>query len=128
VRAGRAGQPDDRGVRAGFIPVVHRLEEGSFRFVGGRDFRFLNRPHRPIALFHVRGLRTLEGVDGPKDGQPAIGVRRGKAGQVSRIDDENRVELEAHGTRLNVAHARQQKRGDDLAISRAAPNARSDFL
>ena len=67
----------------------------------------------------VLGLRALEVVERPEDRQPAVGVGRGEAGQVRRVDHQDRVELVADaGPRLDVAHARP-------ATARRAPRDRS---
>ncbi len=45
-----------------------------------------------------------------------------------RVDDEHRVELEADGARLDVPHAGEQQRGQDLAIAQPAPDAGGDLF
>ena len=96
---------------------------------GGRHGRLVHRPHRPVALADVLRLRALEVVERPEDRQPAVGVGRAEAGQVGRVDDQDRVELEADaGPRLDVAHAGQQQRRQHVAVSQALPDPRGDLL
>jgi len=46
-----------------------------------------------------------------------VRIRRRHAGQMGGVDDQHRVELEAHaGTRLDVSHAGQQQRGHHLPV------------
>ena len=105
VRACGARQTDDGGIRGGFIPVVHRFPERLSGAMTGRHGRLLDWRHGPIPFAHIGGLRTFELVDGPEDGQPTIGVGRGQTGQVGGVDHQDRVEFEADGARLDVAHS-----------------------
>ena len=46
-----------------------------------------------------------------------------------RVDDEHRVKLEPHArTRLDVANARQEQRGERLLIGEAFPDSGGDFF
>jgi len=128
VRSGGAGEADDGGVAGGFIPVVHRVDERLPGLVCGWDGGFVDRAHRPIAFLHVGGLGAFELVDGPEYRQPAVGVGRGKTGEVGGVDHEHGVEFEADGPWLDVPHARQEQRGEHFAIGRAALDAGGDFL
>jgi hypothetical protein len=50
-------------------------------------------------------------------------IGRCHAGQVRRVDDQHRMELETdRGPRLHVAHACQQERGQNFCVGRAAVN------
>ena len=44
------------------------------------------------------------------------------------IDDENGVEFETDGMRLNVANAGKKQRSEEFAISQALAKARADFF
>ena len=76
-----------------------------------------------------RACGALEVIERPEDRQPAMLGRRGQAGQVGRVDDQHGVELEAdRRPRLDVLHAGQQQRGQQLAIAQALVNPAGDFF
>ncbi len=125
----RASQAGDRRVGCGFIPVVHRGDERRASFVAWRDRRFVHRPHRPMALLHVAGLRVLEIVRRPEQRQPAFGFRRSHRGQMHRVDGQHRVELEPdRRARLHVPHTGQQQGGQQVAVRQTAAHAYGYFL
>ena len=44
------------------------------------------------------------------------------------VHHQHGVELEAHRARLDVAHAREHERGEQLTVTQPAPDARGDFF
>ena len=112
VRSCRAGEPDHGCICRRLIPGVHRLAE---RLLGLGDLGqtcFVHRLHPPAAFLHVAGLRVLEVVDRPKQGQPAIRIGGRKAGLINRVDRQDGMELESdRGSRLDVPHSGQEQGG-----------------
>ena len=90
-----------------------------FGVFGGRESGFVDGGHGPVSLADVFGLRGFELVDRPEDGQPPVAVGGGEAGQVRGVDDENGVKFEADRAGLDVAHAGEEERGEDLRIGGA---------
>jgi hypothetical protein len=82
LRAGGAGEGCYRQIGGGLIPVVHGIGKGLAGFMGWRKFRFIDRSHRPIALFDILRLGGFEVVERPKDREPTIGIRRRQAGEM----------------------------------------------
>ena len=67
-------------------------------------------------------------IQRPKDGQPAFGIGGRKAGEVRGVDHQDRVKLEPDRTWLDVAHAGQQQRRQQITVTQAAFQFRTDFL
>ncbi len=129
VGPGRAGQGRHGRVGRLFVPPVHRRGERLAGPAGGRDGRLVHRPHRPVALADVLRLRALEVVERPEDRQPAVGVGRGEAGQMGRVDRQHGLELVADaGPRLHVAHPGQEQRREHVAVGRALPHPGGHLL
>ncbi len=129
VRSRRAGEPGDGRIGRRFIPRVHRLAERLLGLGGVRQTRFVHRLHPPAALLHVAGLRILEVVERPEEGQPAIRVGGRKSGPIDRVDGHHRVELEPHrGPRLDVPHPGQQQGSQNLLVTETLADPRPDDL
>ena len=129
VGPGRSGQGRHGRVGRRLVPVVHGRGERRAGLAGGRDGRLVHRAHRPVPLADVLRLRALEVVERPEDRQPAVGVGRGEAGQVGRVDDQHGVELVADaGPRLHVAHPGQEQRREHVAVRRALPHPSGHLL
>lgn len=99
-----------------------------FGSCGGRNFGFIHGTHGPVAFANILRLGDFEIIKRPENWQPAVRIWRGKAGEVSRIDNEDGVKFKTHGTRLNISHASQEKGGEDFAIGQTAMDAGSDFF
>src|SRR5262245_13071505 len=89
--AGGANQAGNGRVGRPFVPIVHGLNELLPGLLRSRHGRFVYRPHRPITLAHIAGLRLLEIIQGPEDREPTIRIRRGETGQVRGRSEERRV-------------------------------------
>jgi len=128
VRAGGPGQSGHGGIRCGFIPILHGLDERRFGFVRRGHFGFVHCAHRPIAFARVLRLGGFEGVERPENGEPAVGIRRGNAGKVSGIDDQHGVKFEADRARLNVPDPCEEQCGQQLPIAQSPANAKRDLF
>ena len=69
----RASEPRDGNIRGGFVPIIHRVDEGLFCFVARRHCRFIDFAQLPVPFLFICGLRPFKLVDRPKNWQPAIG-------------------------------------------------------
>jgi hypothetical protein len=128
IRAGGADQTDDGGVRGRFVPIIERFDERRAGFVAGRNRFFFDWAEGPVTFPDVGGLRAFELIDGPENGQPAIRIGRGEAGEMRGINDEDGVKFEADWSRLDVADSGEQESGKDFAIRKTATNFGREFL
>src|SRR5262249_21386674 len=90
------------------------------------ELALLDRRHAPVAFGPVAVLRLLEVVDAPEERQPAVLVDGRDGGEVRRVDDEHRVELEADRTRPDAAYAGEPERAERFLVARPAANLARD--
>ena len=98
------------------VPGVHRADELGLRPVGPGQVCLVHLGQGPVALLDVLGLRLLEVVERPEQGEQAIGDLGGLAQQVRRVDDHHRVELEADRVGPDVTDAGEEEAREQVAI------------
>ena len=62
----------DRDIRSLNVPLFKAAAQSLGCEVCWRHCRFIDRCQRPISLRNITLLRTLEIIDGPENGQPAV--------------------------------------------------------
>src|SRR5262245_9892949 len=100
-----------------FIPALHGFNESLLRCRSGRHGGLVNRRHPPAAVALFFSLRSLELIERPEYGQPAISRRGRQAGHVRGVHHHDRMELESHaGAWLHVADGCKKQGRHDLLI------------